>query len=326
MKAELRFITITKMTTAVAAFSLVILVCLTAQAEAKRTHVTGHEGNYAGVPGYTAHYYTDGAEMFVFGAAIAADDNITAADNPSDMRLTGKMTYHYTVDMGEGMFWGTAHLVPTIGGGEWDGFWQGPLSGERPISITLLGQGKFAGLVARLNYTPGTVYYYDIDGYIVEAKGGPGDRPFKISAISTEEVEVHSCMEVVQTGPSTFVPVDPPVYGVVFKGTILSQVMEATHMGRSSNSGFSLLNPLTGEFTGTGIATAANGDKVYWVDSFDLDWITSVSHGSVNFCGGTGQLDPAFGWFNFETQDNVPDPTNPLISTIFYTGSGTIRY
>jgi hypothetical protein len=315
MQALLRFNTMTKTASAFAAFSLLMLACLSAQAEAKRTHVTGHEGNYA--PISSPRMYSDGVETFVFGAAMTADDNTTADGNPSDQRLTGQVTYHYTVDFGEGMFWGTLRIVPTIGGGEWNGFWQGPLSTDRPISATLLGTGNYAGLVARLNYTHGTVYPYDIDGYIVEAKGGPGDRPFQISSSQTTEVEIHTCVEV---------GVTPPVSVEVVKVKILNEVMEATHVGRSSNVGFELVDPLNGEFTGTGIATAANGDKMYWVSATALDPLTHRVQGAVHFCGGTGQLDPAFGWFGFEKQHTVVDPANPLISTLFYTGSGTIRY
>ncbi len=247
---------------------------------------------------------TDGPVAFVFGQSVTGDDTL------SDPRLKGKVTYKYTVVPGQMLWWGTARLVPTIGGGEWNGYWSGTLGPGSTIGLALQGEGDYAGLVARLIYTPGTTYPYEVkEGYIVEAKGGPGDRPFKVSASETSEIEIFNC-----------------VPAPVVKATILRAVMEATHTGRSSNAGFSLLDPLTGEFTGTGTATAANGDKLYWVGLFTVDPMTGVGQGAVHFCGGTGQFDPAVGGFTFETQYTVADPTNPLISTACYNGSGTIRY
>ena len=300
----------------VATIGLGFLASPTAAAEAKKTPVTGVEENYQHVPG---QWFGGDAGMFVFRRACVADENI------DDSRLKGRGTFNFTVDAGAGTYWGTALIVPDIRGGEWNGYWTAIMSPVMTIRLTLQGSGDYAGLVARLNYTPGTEpNTLQIEGYIVEAKRGPGDRPFATRACRTERLEVLDCVEL---DPSSWppTPFDPPRPASIARAEIVMEEGQATHAGHISNAGFAVVDPETGLITGMGSATAANGDELFWVyvGAFDQ---SGVAQGSVHFCGGTGHFDAAVGGFAVELED-APEPTNdPSVSAFCYNGSGTIRY
>ncbi|MHC1764443.1 MAG: hypothetical protein AB9869_09065 [Verrucomicrobiia bacterium] len=256
-------------------------------------------------------WYGDETDMFVFGRACVADEDI------DDERLKGLGTFNYTVNAGAGVFWGTARIVPDMGGGEWHGYWTALLFPTR-IRLTLAGSGVYEGLVARLNYYPPDEEEEEeedtlkIEGYILEAKGGPGDRPFKISACRTEQIDGLECVDL-QSGAL----VD------IIGAQIVSESGQATHAGRISNSGFALLDPdpVTHSVTGMGIATAANGDEIFWVYFGTLD-PTGAAAGSVHFCGGTGRFEAAVGGFDVAVEGGLPAPLRDYC----YSGVGTINY
>jgi hypothetical protein len=159
--------------------------------------------------------------------------------------------------------------------------------------------------------------YDQISGYIIEAKGGLGDRPFSIKACKTERVESYDCdLMLGSVGPAK---------ATFLKAAVLSEAGQATHAGRFSNEGVFLVDPATGAVTGTGTASAANGDALLWVYSGALDAM-GVAQGSVFFCGGDGQFDAAVGGFTVNVKESSPDPADPQVVHECYSGQGVIRY
>lgn len=285
-------------------------------AATKRTYFTGIEGNYILEPG---QWFSDGADLFAFRRACDADEDIT------DPRLKGLGSWTYAVAATAGKFWGWGRIVPDQGAGEWTGYFTGTMSAGTTIHMTLTGTGDYAGLVARLTYTdglePGTLA---ISGYIVEAKGGPGDRPLKLSLCRTEQLEMLNCVELDPAvwPPEPFMPLRP---ATVVRTTIMSETGQATHAGSITTEGFSLMDPVTGVMTGTGTAKAANGDEIYWIHLATFDQ-NGVAHNSVHFCGGTGRFEAVTGGFVGQITEGPAPTEDPAVSQFCYDGVGTIRY
>ncbi|MCZ7635998.1 MAG: hypothetical protein M5U12_08145 [Verrucomicrobia bacterium] len=296
--------------------ALALALTLSARADAPKTCFTGVEENYTHDPG---QWFGDGVNIFVFRRACVADENI------SDPRLKGRGSFTYTVDATAGLFWGRGRIVPDQGGGEWVGCFTATMSPGTTIQMTLTGSGDYAGLVARLTYTPGAKPdTLAIEGYIVEAKGGPGDRPLKVRACRTEQLQMLPCLEL---DPTTWppIPYEPPRPAAILKALITSETGQITHVGRLSNQGLSLVDPVTGLITGTGTAKAANGDEVFWVFEGAHD-PAGVPVGSVHFCGGTGRFEAAVGGFDLEVTQGPEPAEDPWVLELCYVGSGTVRY
>lgn len=295
---------------------LTLAAALTAEADAKKTYFTGIEGNYILDPG---QWFGDGVNLVAFRRACDADEDIT------DPRLKGLGSWTYSVDAVAGKFWGWGRIVPDQGGGEWTGYFTGTMAAGTTLHMTLTGSGDYAGLVARLTYTDGPQpHTLAIEGYIIEAKGGPGERPLKVSVCRTEQLEMLNCVELDPTlwPPEPF---DPPRPATIVRATIVSEMGQATHAGRITNEGFALIDPVTGVMTGMGTAKAANGDEIYWVHIATFDQ-NGVAHNSVHFCGGTGRFEAVTGGFVGQITE-VPVPTDdPAVSQFCYDGVGTIRY
>ncbi len=296
--------------------ALTLASVLTAESAAKKTYFTGVEGNYVLEPG---QWFGDGANLVAFRRACDADEDIT------DPRLKGLGSWTYAVDAVAGKFWGWGRIVPDQGGGEWTGYFTGTMSLGTTLHMTLTGSGEYAGLVARLTYTEGPQpHTLAISGYIVEAKGGPGERPLKITACRAERWQLLPCLEL---DPASWppAPFDPPRPAMVLKADIVSEVAQATHAGRSSNEGISLVDPVTGAITGTGTAIAANGDTLFWV--FDgIHGPTGVPEGHIHFCGGTGRFDAVVGMVEIEITSGPVPTDDPWVMEMCYRGIGTIRY
>ncbi len=290
-----------------ATVGVLLLATAVTQADSKTNYFSGEEIPISSTPG---RMYISGGDFYVFGQQFVGQEKL------SDKRLAGTGYFNYTIAgnmaSGTGPFWGTGRLVPDIGGGEWNGYFVGEVSATGvSIDMTLVGSGNYSGLVARVTYPA----WPAITGYVVEAKGGPGDRPFQVNSCSTQRIELLNCVDAATSAEVQ-----------VLKGTIVHEVAQATHFGRSSNEGFSLLDPQTAELTGTGTVTAANGDKVRWVLLGTLDPLTGMIQGSVHFCSGTGPFDAVVGGFVNGDERIVPVPGDPLLFNYFYSGSGTIRY
>jgi hypothetical protein len=320
MKALISISTMTKPAVALAIFGLAILACPLAQADGKKTQFSGTEENYDpnASPGV---WYADAQNTFVFGRECIGDENV------SDLRLKGRGYFRYPIvansSMSSGAFWGTARIVPTIGGGEWNGYFVARVAPETmTLVMTLTGSGAYAGLVARLTDTPRTDGQpgFHIEGYIVEAKGGPSDRPFQMRACRTERLEAHPC---------SFLPwgLPGPEEATVLRADIVSEIGQATHLGLTANEGFAVVDPATGAVTGTGIATAANMDQVFWV-YFGTLAPNGVAQGQVHFCGGTGQFDAAVGGFKVGVKADFEPTGQPRVweADYCYSANGTIRY
>lgn len=296
--------------------ALALASTLGADAAPKRTYVSGVEENYTHVPG---QWFGNEANLFVFRRACDADEKI------SDPRLEGRGSWVYTVDATAGRFWGWGRIVPDQGGGEWSGYFTATMSAETTLHVTLTGSGDYAGWVARLTYTDGPEPdTLAIEGYIVEAKGSPGERPLKVNACRTERWQLLPCIEL---DPASWppAPLDPPTPAMVLKADIVSEVAQATHAGRCSVEGISLVDPVTGAITGTGTTKSANGDMLFWV--FDgVHGPTGVPEGRVHFCGGTGRFDAAVGMAEIEILSGPVPTEDPWVMDMCYRGDGTIRY
>lgn len=296
--------------------ALTLASTLATGAAAKKTFFTGVEENYTHEPG---QWFGDGPNLFVFRRGCDADENI------SDPRLKGRGSWTYTVNVAAGMFWGWGRIVPDQGGGEWTGYFTATMSAGTTLHMTLTGSGDYAGLVARLTFTDGLEpNTLAIAGYIVEAKGGSGDRPLKLSLCRTERLEMLNCVEFDPTlwPPEPFSPVRP---ATIIRTTIVSEMGQATHAGRITNEGFSLIDPVTGVMTGTGTAKAANGDEIYWVHIATFDQ-NGVTQNTVHFCGGTGRFEAVTGGFVGQITEGPAPTDDPAVSQYCYDGIGTIRY
>jgi len=130
------------------------------------------------------------------------------------------------------------------------------------------------------------------------------ERPFKLHSERTIIVDLR------------FYPICP--------WWIESESGEATHLGLYTNSGEGTVDLRTGESTGSGEITAANGDIVYW------DGYKSGDTLIMTYTGGTGRFEGASGSVTiaFTTVAAGPDPEYPWLYriTFSFSGTGTITY
>ncbi len=96
---------------------------------------------------------------------------------------------------------------------------------------------------------------------------------------------------------------------------------EATHLGRYDSQGSIELNLETGEvITWSGVVTAADGDKIFWV----------VQPGDkIEFTGGTGHFENVTGGAQAIplSEDIITFPdANTMVETFTYKGVGRITY
>jgi hypothetical protein len=153
-------------------------------------------------------------------------------------------------------------------------------------------------------------------GYIVEANGGPGDRPMQSRSEGTEGVEPHPAM--------LLPPSDPPVFSMVVTWEIRNEVAQVSHLGRSSNEGLGMLDLTTGAVTGSGTLTSAKGDQLYWVATGTSLGAAGPVDLTLHWAGGTGRFEAATGAINGPLE---LAPTEDPSSTEFsLKAKGTIRY
>jgi len=180
---------------------------------------------------------------------------------------------------------------------------------------TGVGSGTLAGLVARW-----TITAVDVDlgnpfvggGYIVEAKGGLGDRPMQSRSEGVESVDL------------VFFPSQPPMPLPVANWEILTEVAQVSHLGRSTNQGLGMLDLITGQVTGSGTLTSANGDQLYWVATETSLGPTGPVDLTLHWAGGTGRFDAATGAINGPLE---LEPTgDPSLMNFSLNAEGSIRY
>ena len=309
---------------------VVCLICLAAAmsgsagAAAKRTYFTGTE-QVTGIvdPG---KWITDGSKIYF--------SNLTQStiESTTDPRVSGQGTISANDIMdsatGTGPVWGTIQIKNS--NGEWNGYWQGTrsLSGQNMISsvmVTAVGSGAYDGLVGRWNSSGVNVDQtgmLSMSGFIVEAKGGPGDLPFQFSATRTERFTLHPGLVITP-------PAQPPYsQGITATWEILQEVAEASHLGHSENTGMGLFDPLAGTFSGSGCLTAANGDLVYWVVYGQAGPVEGQLAAEIHFAGGTGRFDAVVGEADATITQQLELKPDQLVYLIHYrySGAGTIRY
>ncbi len=307
-------------------FCLICLVGLlsgTAGAAAKRTYFTGTET----VGGITdpGEWITDGSKIYI------ANLTQSTAESASDPRISGEGTITANAVWDAvtltGPIWGTIRIENNYG--SWNGYWQGTRSSESAgvktsIVATAEGSGAYEGLVARWNYTGVNVDQtgqLSSSGFIVEAKGGPGDLPLQVSATRTERFTYHPGVVITP-------PAQPPYNtGMTATWEILEEVDQATHFGRSEDTGMGLIDPTTGMVSGSGCVKTASGDLVFWVL---VGQVLEPGHVTVtiHFAGGTGRFDAVVGEATSTISMQMEPTADPLVflSHYSYGGTGAIRY
>ncbi len=310
-------------------FGLVVLVSHPAWAEARKTHFTVHEVLTNVAWGIVL---TDGTNLFSTGTTMGAEENA------SDPRVAGLsiVTMNVKLEMTTlaGPMWGSIRYENA--GGWWAGYWQGTRTPfldtqGKPhvlseIRVTATGGGGYAGLVARWNYSGVDTLQtgvFDGSGYIVEAKGGPGDRPLQMKATRVDRLQLHPCMVL---DPVTLKPTGE--FAVIGTGDIVREVGEMSHAGRYTNQGSGLVDPATGTVTAMGTVTTANTDLLYWVVEGSMDLKTGVFDASVHFAGGTGRFQDAVGDLGGQITEKMEPTEDPMVflAKFSYSAKGTIRY
>lgn len=301
-----------------------------APAAGKKTPFTGTEVSVA--PPEGGIWLSDGVTLFFMDATFLSYDEMT------DPRVTGNVTLigngMWELPYQTGPMWGDVHGENDANhdGPEWDGYWVGmrSLNDEGNIETwlvsTLVGAGPYEGLVVYWYGTkvevPGETEPIQVSGYIVEARGGPGDLPFQVRGSRVDRLTV--CPGIVLSPP----PEDPEnPYGAIGKVDIVSDVNQSSHVGRCVDQGVGLLNLETGAVSMMGISATANKDKVYWV-AVGTPAGADVMDVTVHWAGGTGLFEAAVGGFS-ALLPSSPQPTDdPMVflSTFDYTARGTIRY
>jgi len=188
---------------------------------------------------------TDGERVFILGNIMSA---VEAATDP---RVSGHARIGVSVvqDLATatGAMWGTFQIENA--GGSWEAYWQGSLTLEEGHFITTvtavgIGRGGYEGLEARWDYTATDAPAGEPligTGYIIEAKGKPGDRPLNWRASRTEEFVIHG---------GIFLP--SGVSGATGTFNLLEDLGMGTHFGYSSNAGLGLIDMATGRISGVG--------------------------------------------------------------------------
>jgi hypothetical protein len=95
-----------------------------------------------------------------------------------------------------------------------------------------------------------------------------------------------------------------------------------THVGDWTNTGYFVLNPFTGEGSGTIDLVAANGDQLHFIAGGTADLLTGNVVATYSIDGGTGRFDGATGSGDFVGQLTF----TPGGAIITYTVTGTIDY
>lgn len=304
------------------AIGLVALLSSPVWAEAKKTYFTIVE-TPVGIPAM-GEMFTDGPRMFILGAESAYEETAT------DPRLTGPKVIHYDAVFDlpafTGRMWGRSHKQHQDG--TWDGYWTGTRTpftdpdGTPHVRSTItslaVGSGSFAGLVVRWDITavdaaPGTPM--SGTGYIVEAKGGPSERPMTWRATRTEELVIHEGM---------FLPSGP--LGAMGTFDLLSEVGVGMHIGRSTNDGFGLVDLRSGGISGSGYLATASKERLDWVAKGSVDLATGEATVTVHFAGGTGRFEAAVGEMSGTFAPVWEGGPLVLHSTYDWSGKGTIRY
>jgi hypothetical protein len=120
---------------------------------------------------------------------------------------------------------------------------------------------------------------------------------------------------------------------------IVTEIGEATYLGRTTEEGLGVLDPVTGlcSMMGTAMPAGSEGRGVlHWVAQATTelrslakrDLKTGVTSAEVHFAGGTGQFENATGGFSGRVAQLISPTPAPTIfqNTFQYQAAGTIRF
>jgi hypothetical protein len=262
----------------------------------------------------------------------------TAVLKASDPRVSGTGTvncsgiWHRTKI---GLLWGRFRW--SNAGGTWDGYWQGTNSLQdghviMSIVMTAEGAGVYQGLVFSASSTAADSGPIQWTGRIINDRQEP--RRYQLNGLRVDRA-------VNVTG----ILLDP----LTFRPTGFSRVLawivigthggEASYLGRTTEEGLGLLDPVTGVCSMMGTAIPAEGeqrDAVRWVAQATTDRRTVVSTNlrtavitaEVHFAGGTGRFEDATGGFSGRVAELVSPTPAPTVfqNTFQYHAVGKIRF
>jgi hypothetical protein len=234
-----------------------------------------------------------------------------------------------------GLLWGSFRLGNI--GGTWDGYWQGTNSLENghvimSLGMTAEGSGVYQGLVFRATSTAVDSGPIQWTGCIINDRQGP--RPYQLKGLRVDRAMNVTGMLL---DPLTLNPTGTcRALGWIVIG---SQGQEASYLGRTTEEGLGLLDPVTGVCSMMGTAIPVDSeqrDVLHWVAQATTDLRTlattnlrtAVITAEVHFAGGTGRFKDATGGFNGRVAELVsPTPVPTVFQNIFqYQAAGTIRF
>lgn len=299
----------------------------TVRAEAKKTGFTS-QSIFIGLPA-GGTMVTDGVRMYAIDAGFQYQE--VATDPRASGLATVRSSAVFDLPNSPGPLWGSIRIENADGA--WAGFWTGrrtaitdPDGTSHLLTsnvMTAEGSGAYAGLVMRSTITGVDVANGNpltSIGYIIEKKGGPGERPMSYRGIESGRFELHPGMY--------WPPSAPPQYGAMATFDILEEVGLGSHIGRSTNHGFGLVDIQTGRCSTGGFVVAANGDMLNWVLTGTYSLATSEVSIIVHWAGGTGRFEAAVGEWACATRMELVETGDPLVfmTDWSYNFTGTVRY
>jgi hypothetical protein len=234
-----------------------------------------------------------------------------------------------------GLLWGSFRLGNI--GGAWDGYWQGTNffeNGQLHMSraMTAEGHGVYEGLVFRATSTAVDSGPIQWTGCVVNDR--QGSRPYQLKGL---RVDCAQQITGVLLDPLTLRPTGTK--GALMRINIVTEVGEATYLGRTKEQGLGLLDPVTGVCSMMGTAMPAENEGrgvLQWVAQATTDLRTiaktdlksGVTSAEVHFAGGTGQFEDATGGFSGPVAQLIsPTPAPTFFQNTFqYKAVGTIRF
>jgi hypothetical protein len=288
---------------------------------------------------------TEVATWVNFGTALDNGTNLlmlnaraSAVVTASDPRVAGTGTvicsgiWHTSK---VGLLWGSFRLVNI--GGTWDGYWQGTNSLENghvltSVGMTAEGSGVYQGLVFRATSTAVDSGPVQWTGCIINDLQGP--RPYQLKGLRVDRAMNVTGMLL---DPLTLRPTG--TCRTLAWIVIGSQGEEASYLGRTTEEGLGLLDPVNGVCSMRGTAIPADceqRDVLHWVAQATTDLRalvttnlrTAVISAEVHFAGGTGRFADATGGFSGRVAELVSPTPVPTVfhNTVQYEAAGTIRF
>jgi hypothetical protein len=234
-----------------------------------------------------------------------------------------------------GLLWGSFRWGNL--GGTWECYWQGTNSLQNGhvvmcLVMTAEGNGVYQGLVFRATSTAADSGPMQWTGCILNDRQGP--RPYQSSGLRIDRAMNVTGMLL---DPLTLRPTG--MYRALEWIVIGSRGGEASYLGRTTEEGLGLLDPVTGVCSMMGTAIPADSeqrDVLHWVAQAKTDLRTLVTTNlrtgvvtaEVHFAGGTGRFEDATGGFSGRVAELISPTPAPTVfhNTFQYEATGTIRF